>query len=146
MSAASARVRRRLRWCISTSLLALMPVLSASAQGNAAEVEALLRRLAESGCEFRRHGQWHDAGAASEHLRMKQRYILRMRPSLSAEEFIALAASASSATRQPYRVRCQGVPEQTGAEWMNAQLRALRAAAPPLSASPASRAPRSSEP
>ena len=115
----------------------LLLVLPASARANPGEVEALLRRLAESGCEFRRHGQWHDAAVASEHLRMKHRYILRLRPALTTEEFISLGASASSTTRQPYKVRCKGAPEQTGAAWMTGELEALRAAGLPARASSA---------
>ncbi|NNU42026.1 DUF5329 family protein [Ramlibacter montanisoli] len=124
----------------------LLLVLPASARANPGEVEALLRRLAESGCEFRRHGEWHDAGRASEHLRMKHRHILRSRPALTTEEFITLGASASSTTGQPYKVRCKGTPEQTGAAWMTGQLAAVRAAGLPERASPAPPADRPSQP
>lgn len=134
-----------LRAAVAT-LAMLLVAAAASAQGSTGEVDALLRRLAESGCEFRRHGQWHDAGVATEHLRMKHRYILRARPSLTTEEFIALGATASSTTRQPYRVRCPGSAEQAGAEWMTGQLEALRAARQPARPSSAPRGARPPQP
>ena len=127
-------------------LAMLFIAVPATAQGKTGEVDTLLRRLADSGCEFRRHGQWHDAGVAAEHLRMKHRYILRARPGLTTEEFIALGASGSPTTRQPYRVRCQGSAEQTGAQWMTEQLQALRAASQPTRPSSAPAGMRPSQP
>lgn len=118
-------------WRATAFLLSLQLLTPVQAHGSSTEIDALLQRLAASGCEFRRGGQWHDAGAASEHLRMKHRYLLRVRPSLTTEEFIALAASSSSATRQPYGVRCHGSAERTGAEWMTRELQELRAAGRP---------------
>jgi hypothetical protein len=121
---------RRLRTAIAIVIL-LGLILPAGAQRNTSEVDALLQRLAESGCEFRRHGQWHSAAAASEHLRMKHRYMFGIRPGMTTEEFISAAASRSSATQQPYWVRCNGSAERTSAEWMTGQLKALRAASSP---------------
>jgi hypothetical protein len=135
---------------LAAAIAALLPLLLAlpgGARANAGEVDALLRRLAGSGCEFRRHGQWHDAGAASEHLRMKHRYILRVRPGLTTEEFITFGASGSSTTLQPYKVRCKDSVEQTGAEWMRGELEAVRASRLPTGAASApleGRAPRPS--
>jgi len=120
------------------AFLSLVLVVPGGALANSDEVDALLRRLAESGCEFRRHGQWHNGSVASEHLRMKHRYILGVRPALTTEEFISLGASGSSTTRQPYKVRCQGSAEQTGAEWMKGELAAVRASRPPTSPASAS--------
>lgn len=115
-------------------------VVPAHAQEVDSEIEFLLRRLATSRCEFRRQGQWHTGATASEHLRMKHQHMTRIRPWTSTEEFISAVASGSSMTHQPYAVRCNGVAERSGSEWMRGELKNLRTAGSPAEVSSEPRA------
>lgn len=92
-----------------------------------AEIDALLTRLAASGCEFRRNGTWHTADAARQHLRRKLDYLVDNGLVTSAEQFIERAASRSSVSGAPYEVRCGDRPPQASAAWLQGELRALRA-------------------
>jgi hypothetical protein len=105
-----------------------------------AEIDALLARLAASGCEFERNGRWHDAAEARSHLQRKLDHVERRGTLRSTEQFIELAATSSSTSGRAYQVRCGGnaVPS---ANWLARELAALRAArpAPASNAAPAAR-------
>ena len=91
-----------------------------------AEIDGLMSRLEASGCEFNRNGTWHTAAEAKSHLLRKLKYLEDKGAVQSAEQFIALAASSSSTTGQPYLVRCgSGAPVQSGT-WLQSQLHAMR--------------------
>lgn len=109
------------------AIVALACCAIGHAQGSRSEIRALLDRLPASGCEFGRNGEWHAGDLARDHLAMKHGYMRMQNPKLSVEEFIANGASGSSSTSQPYRVRCKGLPEVPAAEWLNDQLRSMRA-------------------
>jgi hypothetical protein len=93
------------------------------------EIDALLARLESSGCEFYRNGTWYDAEKAKAHLLMKLRYLEAGQTLESTEQFIELAATASSLSGQPYEVRCAGGPPMPSAQWLGAELVELRSAA-----------------
>lgn len=99
--------------------------LTTAAQG---EVDALLARLAASGCQFQRNGSWHAAGEAQAHLRRKLDYLANKGLVASAEQFIERAASRSSTSGSPYQVRCGDRPPVASAAWLHAELQGLRAA------------------
>lgn len=86
-----------------------------------AEIERLLSFVEGSGCEFYRNGTWHKARAARSHLERKYRYLLERGLVRSAEDFIERAASSSSASGEPYRVRCGG-RTRASAEWLAEEL------------------------
>lgn len=109
---------------IACLVLLAPPALSTSAR---AEVDALLSRLAQSGCRFQRNGEWHGAAKAREHLERKLAYLERRGRLESAEQFIEQVASGSSVSGEAYRVQCGKAPAVTSAAWLRAQLRALRA-------------------
>lgn len=90
------------------------------------EIDALLKALLASGCEFERNGNWHSAADASTHLSAKLEHLERMGAVKSAEDFIALAASESSITRRPYRVRCGDAEPVESRAWMLERLKAAR--------------------
>jgi hypothetical protein len=94
------------------------------------EVEQLLSRLAASGCKFQRNGSWHNAADARAHLAKKYQYLQEKRPQSTAEDFIALAASRSSASGKPYLVKCADQREVPSADWLTGQLKQLRAGKP----------------
>lgn len=91
------------------------------------EIEQLLSRLADSDCQFLRNGTWYGPERARQHLLKKLRYLRDRRAVVSAEEFIAVAASASSISGKPYAVQCAGQAQIASAEWLHEQLVQLRA-------------------
>ena len=96
-----------------------------------AESEALLARLAASGCSFNRNGSWYDGAAARDHLQQKLNYLEGKGLVASTEQFIDRGASSSSMSGKAYLVRCgTGQPVESKA-WLTVQLQALRSAPAP---------------
>jgi hypothetical protein len=87
-----------------------------------------MKRLEASGCEFQRNGSWYTAAEARVHLLRKLKYLEDRGAVNSAEQFIELAASASSLSGEPYRVRCASGAPVASRAWMLSQLQALRSA------------------
>lgn len=110
-------------------LAAIWPAGHAGA-GEAAqrEIASLIEAVGASGCRFQRNGRWHPPEAAQAHLQRKLDAARRRGLEGSAEDFIARVASRSSLTGRPYRVRCDGVPEQSAAEWFGTRLQRMREA------------------
>ena len=104
------------------ALSAFAAVPSASTQ---AEIDRLLTRLQSSGCQFERNGSWHDGAEARTHIERKYRYLLKKQLVGSTEDFIALAASQSSVSGKPYRVKC-GNQQIASGRWMTDQLKQMR--------------------
>ena len=93
-----------------------------------AEVDILLTRLANSGCEFNRNGSWYTAAEAKSHLAQKLKYLEDRNMVQTTEQFIELAASGSSMSGQPYLVKCgKSVPVQSS-QWLRSELKDLRSA------------------
>lgn len=91
------------------------------------EIAHLLEYVASSGCQFNRNGSWYDPGQAADHLKQKYEYLLKRGLVVSAEDFIARAASESSMTGKSYLVRCSNdAPVQSGA-WLQTELTRYRA-------------------
>ncbi len=112
------------------SFLAATAVFASLGAQPQTEVDQLLSRLAASGCRFQRNGSWHNAADARSHLAKKYRYMQDNRPQSTAEDFIALAATKSSASGKPYLVKCADQREVHSADWLTAQLKQLRAGKP----------------
>ena len=62
------------------------------------EIEALLTRLGDSGCQLYRNGTWYDPTRARDHLAQKLHYFADRDLLASAEQFIELAATKSGVT------------------------------------------------
>lgn len=92
------------------------------------EIESLLTRLGASSCEFYRNGSWHASLDAKAHLLKKYDYLLKRGMISSAEEFIALGATKSSISDEPYQVRCPDAVARPSALWLSEALRELREA------------------
>ncbi|TWO73162.1 hypothetical protein FN976_02695 [Caenimonas sedimenti] len=92
-----------------------------------AEIEALLGKLESSSCQFERNGSWHSASEARSHLLRKLEAIERRGTIQGTEQFIELAASKSSSSGQPYRVRCGSGAAAGSGPWLHEQLRVIRA-------------------
>jgi hypothetical protein len=103
-------------------LLAALTVPAAAADAGA-EIEALIRAVAESGCIYTRNGTDHDAVEAADHLRLKYRRGKRYID--SAEQFIDRLASESSWTGRAYTITCDGTTLSSN-EWLHRELKALR--------------------
>lgn len=120
------------RRCFSAALVAAalcLPGARAETPAKAQkEVDSLLDAIAGSGCEFYRNGSWHDSQAAVAHLRRKYKYLMDRDLVHSAEQFIDRAASESSFSGKPYRIRCAGAAPVTSAQWLHEKLAQLRAA------------------
>lgn len=115
-------------WALAAGLLLAWQAEAQSLPANAGlEIRQLFTALEASGCQFSRNDSWYDAAQASAHLHRKYDYLLEHGKITSAETFIALAASKSSMSGQPYLVRCGQAPAVTSQAWFMARLRALRA-------------------
>lgn len=88
-----------------------------------AEIQSLIRAVADSGCEFSRNGSLHSAEAAAEHLELK--YAQGKRYADSAEAFIEHLATRSSWSGEPYWMICNG-NKDFAAHWLSARLALLR--------------------
>jgi len=112
-------------------VLAAGAVIADTAAPVRAEIEALLSSLESSGCDFNRNGTWYSAADAKKHLIRKLAYIERRQDIGSTEQFIALAASKSSMSGDPYLVRCAGGAPVRSSDWLSTRLRQLRVARSP---------------
>jgi hypothetical protein len=91
------------------------------------EIEQLFAALNRSDCRFYRNGSWHEAAAASAHLRQKYDYLLQKGLVSSTESFIDLAAAKSSLSGTPYQVKCGTTAPVESRQWFSDKLRELRA-------------------
>lgn len=92
------------------------------------EINHLLARIGESGCEFFRNGIWYKGNLGQIHLRDKYEYLVLRDMIGAATDFIDKAASQSSTTGLAYRVRCKGQADVPSKQWLTEELRAYRAA------------------
>ena len=90
------------------------------------EVNFLLGYVDGSACEFYRNGAWRDAKAAQEHLRDKYMYLVARNRINTTEDFIEMAATKSSLSGQPYKVRCNGGATVTSNQWLRDELARFR--------------------
>jgi hypothetical protein len=107
--------------------VALLPAARAAPPASAqAEINYLLQFVETSGCAFYRNGSWFDAASAQKHLRKKYELLANGDRINTAEDFIAQAATKSSLSGQPYKVRCGGGEPVATDLWLRAALEALR--------------------
>jgi len=93
-----------------------------------AEIDHLFVYLEQSGCEFFRNGDWHNAADARTHLERKYNAMVGNGQVATAEDFIARGASQSSASGKPYLVRCGGRPSVSSGRWLTDELQRYRQA------------------
>jgi len=87
------------------------------------EIIQLIGVVAESGCDFIRNGDRHNAEDAADHLSLK--YRRGKRYSSSTERFIDRLASESSWSGDPYFIVCENV-QHTANDWLHTALQSLR--------------------
>jgi hypothetical protein len=122
--------RRRLvvQGALLAMLLGALPLRAAALPVAARrEIEGLLSRLASSGCQFKRNGNWYSAVEAQAHLRRKLDYLLDKGVVASAEQFIERAASQSSMSGRAYQVKCGSQAPVASGQWLRTELQRLRA-------------------
>jgi hypothetical protein len=93
------------------------------------EIDALLARLQDSGCQFNRNGSWYNGSQARDHLLRKLEYLERSMTIESTEQFIELAATRSSRSGKAYEVRCGIEAPVASSTWLTRQLAVIRGAA-----------------
>ena len=87
------------------------------------EISYLLNAIARSDCRFIRNGVEYSAGEARDHMMKKYGYA---KPWINtAEDFIRYAASHSSASGEPYRIRCNDRTISLS-DWLGAALAEFR--------------------
>jgi hypothetical protein len=125
---------RRLPLVLLTSLVVAAGHAAPLPPSARAEIDGLLARLEASGCEFNRNGSWYPPAEAKSHLLRKLKYLVDRGAVTSAEQFIELAASASSMSGQPYLVKCGSAAPVESKAWLLSELQRVRSAGPPTSA------------
>ncbi|MBB6576672.1 hypothetical protein HNP33_000720 [Comamonas odontotermitis] len=111
---------------LAAACLSAAAVHAAPQAATAIEIDGLFSALLTSGCEFNRNGSWYSAKQASQHLQGKYDYLLKKNLVPTTEAFIDRAASQSSMSSKPYRVRCPGQPETDSKQWFTEQLEQIR--------------------
>jgi hypothetical protein len=91
------------------------------------EIDYLLQSIETSGCSFYRNGTWYDGAQARAHLRTKYDYLAGRQLIGTAEDFIDKAATKSSISGQPYKIRCQDSIEVDSGPWLYQMLGQYRA-------------------
>jgi len=114
-------------WFALIVALNILPAARAAAPEAAQiEINQLLGLVEQSGCEFFRNGTWYDAKRAQAHLRAKYDMLAANDQIKTAEDFIEKAASRSTLSGRPYKVRCAGGAAITTNQWFGAALMRLR--------------------
>jgi Family of unknown function (DUF5329) len=119
-------VMRRLSLFVLMCLLVAAGAAAPLTPAARTEIDGLMSRLETSGCTFNRNGTWYTAVEAKSHLLRKLKYLEDIGAVQTTEQFIALAASSSSATGQPYLVKCASDAPVQSRAWLGGQLEALR--------------------
>lgn len=119
------------RALILLTLLSALALAPANAQqpplSTYAEIEYLLNYIETSGCSFYRNGTWYDGTRARAHLRTKYDYLAERQLIGSAEDFIDKAATKSSLSGKPYKLRCNDGLEVESGPWLHHVLARYRA-------------------
>jgi len=110
------------------AILSAIPFTIARAQPPSvqAEIEYLLHHIETSGCAFYRNGTWYDGARARAHLRSKYDYLAKRQLIGTAEDFIDKAATKSSLSGRPYKIRCADNMEVDSGPWLHAVLARYR--------------------
>jgi hypothetical protein len=111
-------------------ILSALPLTATKAQTPPnvhTEIEYLLQYIETSGCSFYRNGTWYDGTQARAHLRSKYDYFAERQLIGTAEDFIDKAATKSSISGKPYKIRCSDGAEVESGPWLHLVLARYRA-------------------
>lgn len=90
------------------------------------EIEYLFSHLESSNCQFNRNGTWYSAADAAAHLRKKYDYLAQKDLLTTTESFIEKAATESSVSGKPYKVKCDDTAETPSSAWFDKELKLYR--------------------
>lgn len=102
-------------------IVPLIPLESLA--GSEQEIGHLLSSIELSGCTFIRNGKKYSAAEAREHIQNKYEHAKSRIQ--TAEDFIQYAATKSSMTGEPYKIRCDGNEAYT-VDWLRSVLLTFR--------------------
>ncbi len=105
-------------------LICLLPPV-VRADNAVAEIDYLLSSIGGSNCTFIRNGKRYNSQDAEAHLRMKYRH--GKSHASSSESFISRLASASSVSKKPYYIQCDGKERVPSGDWLRQRLDEYRA-------------------
>jgi hypothetical protein len=108
------------------SLAFVLALVSVARADEDAKIEALIRAVASlKDAQFIRNGKSYDAVEAAQHLRDKWKW--KKSDIKTARDFIDIAASRSTETGQPYKIRWKDGRELFSAEFLERELKKLEA-------------------
>jgi hypothetical protein len=110
------------------SVLQLSTARAEPAPAAVIEINYLLQHIETSGCKFYRNGSWYDGPHARAHLKRKYDYLVARNLIGGVEDFIDRAASQSSLSGQPYKVRCDDGAVLESSQWFRDALERYRTA------------------
>jgi hypothetical protein len=116
---------RNFQFCMALILLVILVVShrAESEEGVNREINHLLQYIENAGCTFIRNHKAYDGAEARAHIQKKYDYFkARIK---TTEDFITYAATKSTMSGKPYKVRCKG-REIFCAEWLNVELAKFR--------------------
>jgi hypothetical protein len=119
--------RRALILFVISSALAFAAAAAQPPPNVHTEVEYLLQYIETSGCSFYRNGTWYDGTHARAHLSTKYDYLAERQLIGNAEDFINKAATRSSMSGKPYKIRCNDGVEVESGPWLHLVLAKYRA-------------------
>ena len=90
----------------------------------AAEVEHLIKYLADSDCQLRRNGKTYSGWQAAKHV--QNRYDRFRDEIYSTEQFIERSATKSPRSGKAYKIQCPGQDPVPSAKWLLEELEAFR--------------------
>jgi hypothetical protein len=115
-----------MRKLIGVFFLAPLFAMAAPSPMATQEINHLFAYLKNSGCEFQRNNSWYTTTDAAAHLQTKYDYLIRKDRISSAEDFIELAATESSMSGKPYRVKCADGASVNSGLWFRDELARYR--------------------
>ena len=103
-------------------------VIAAPAEPSQTETEIvhLLDFVEQSDCQFNRNDNWYNGKQARLHLENKYDFLVMRGVIGKAEDSIAKAASKSSLSGRPYRIRCVDEKTVSSAQWLTGELQRFR--------------------
>jgi hypothetical protein len=90
------------------------------------EIQFLLLKVEQSGCEFYRNGNWHPGPEARAHLTRKYQAVDAKGLIHTTDDFIRRVATDSSLSGTPYRVRCGSAEPVSSEAWFRQELARYR--------------------
>jgi hypothetical protein len=121
-------VNVRAAWLVGLALVLSLATVARAEPPETTQIEInyLLAHIESSGCEFYRNGSWYDGKRAQAHLRDKYEYLVGKNRIGTAEDFIEQAATESSLSGRPYKIRCGGGEPVPSNQWLREALARYR--------------------